>query len=144
MGNSKKEILKEMELEGNLIKNDFSNLSKGLTINSILKYFTIDEIIERLAEGVVTHDEFIKNFIEKGGDNDSLAIKFVEEIGYPVKNSSGYVTSGDIQRLEFLLEIVCAGTTEIDMAKFKECIENLDVDSRDFFYEKLNDAGVSY
>lgn len=129
----------EMLLEENRF--DFPD---GLPANVILKMFDINAIIERLTAGVIAFDDFANEFSKAGGSLNALVDKVIEEHGLPVADPDDDYSSVDVQILEFLLALICAGADSIEMSDFIECVECLDMGTKEAFYEALDEAGIPY
>lgn len=100
-----------------------SDLPDTISVDRLISFFSMKEIISNCSP--YSFDDFISDYLEAGKDIDTLARKFMDEIGY----SSDSTDSGA------MLDLVYAGASVevIDPAKYLELVD----------VSKLNDCEAS-
>lgn len=95
-----------------------SDLPETISVDKLISFFSMKEIIDNCSP--YSFDDFISDYLETGKDIDTLARKFMDEIGY----------SSDSSDSGALLDLVYAGTSVdiIDPAKYIELVDASQLD----------------
>ena len=111
---------------------DFKNLPAGITIQRLIDSEPMATILSLSEDyGFLS---FIEKYVHAGEKVDTLARKFLDEIGY----------SSEREHLDAMLDLVVSGATVIDIERFIDCIKacQMDEESIGFFYSDLKDVGI--
>ena len=93
-------------------------LGRAISVDKLISFFSMKEIIDNCSP--YSFDDFISDYLEVGKSIDTLAQKFMDEIGY----------SGDPSCSGALLDLVYAGASVdiIDPAKYVELVDASQLD----------------
>lgn len=96
----------------------FSDLPDVISVDKLISFFSMKEIIDNCSP--YSFDDFISDYLEVGKSIDTLAQKFMDEIGY----------SGDPSCSGALLDLIYAGASVdiIDPAKYVELVDASQLD----------------
>lgn len=110
-----------------------SDLPSTISVDRLISFFSIKEIISDCSP--CCFDDFISDYLEVGKNIDTLAQKFMDEIGY----------SGDPSYSGALLDLVYAGASVdiIDPAKYVELVDASQLNDCEAsnWYDYLKDEG---
>ena len=109
-----------------------SDLPDKISVDKLIGFFSMKEIIDNCSP--YSFDDFISDYLEAGKSIDTLARKFMDEIGY----------SGDPSYSGALLDLVYAGASVdiIDPAKYAKLVDvsQLDYCEASNWYDYLKDG----